>query len=245
MTGLTELWLVRHGESTANVAASRADREGAEAIHVDHRDPDVPLSEIGEAQARALGRSFASRSDVPTAVWSSTYLRARSTAAIALQEAGIAAEIRPDERLRDRELGILDLLTARGVAARHPDEDARRRWLGKLSYRPPGGESWADVALRIRSFLQDPEVTAADGRALLVTHDAVVMLFLYAGLRLTEAELLAFQSQHTVANASVTVLHRPEPHGPWSLRTFSATEHLDGQGAPVTEHGGEPDERGR
>jgi broad specificity phosphatase PhoE len=127
VTGLTEIWLVRHGESTANVAASRADREGAEAIELDHRDPDVPLSETGETQARALGRWFASRSDVPTAVWSSHYLRARSTAALALEEAGIDAQVRQDERLRDRELGILDLLTSRGVAARHPDEAARRR----------------------------------------------------------------------------------------------------------------------
>ncbi|RIJ05372.1 histidine phosphatase family protein, partial [Clavibacter michiganensis subsp. insidiosus] len=171
--------------------------------------------------------------------------RARSTAAVALAEAGIDAEVRPDERLRDRELGILDLLTSRGVAARHPDEDDRRRWLGKLSYRPPGGESWADVALRIRSFLQDPEVEAADGRALITTHDAVVMLFLYVGLGLTEAELLAFQAQHTVANASVTILERSAPRGPWTLRTFSATEHLDGHGAPVTQHGGEPDDRRR
>ncbi|RII96898.1 histidine phosphatase family protein, partial [Clavibacter michiganensis subsp. insidiosus] len=92
MTGLTELWLVRHGESTANVAASRADRDGAEVIRVDHRDPDVPLSDVGKAQARALGRWLASRADVPTAVWSSHYLRARSTAAVALAEAGIDAE---------------------------------------------------------------------------------------------------------------------------------------------------------
>ena len=71
------------------------------------------------------------------------------------------------------------------------------------------------------------------------------MLFLYVCLGLTEAELLAFQAQHTVANASVTILERPVPHGPCTLRVFSATEHLDGQGAPVTEHGGEPDEPGR
>ena len=109
--GPSALWLVRHGESTANVAASRADRDGAEAIQVDHRDPDVPLSDTGDAQARALGRWFASRADVPTAVWSSTYLRARSTAAVALAEAGIAAEIRPDERLRELLVARPDLAT--------------------------------------------------------------------------------------------------------------------------------------
>jgi hypothetical protein len=65
------------------------------------------------------------------------------------------------------------------------------------------------------------------------------------GLGLTEAELLDFQTKNTVANASVTILERTAPRGPWTLRTFSATEHLEGQGAPVTEHGGEPDDRAR
>ncbi len=60
-----------------------------------------------------------------------------------------------DERLRDRELGILDRLTRLGVKTRYPDEAERRLWLGKLYYRPPGGESWADVALRLRSILDE------------------------------------------------------------------------------------------
>ena len=67
-----------------------------------------------------------------------------------------------DERLRDRELGILDALTAHGVDVRLPAEAARRRWLGKFYYRPPGGEAWTDVALRLRSFLRDA-AQAADG----------------------------------------------------------------------------------
>jgi broad specificity phosphatase PhoE len=40
--------------------------------------------------------------------------------------------IRVDERLRDRELGVLDLLTMQGVKARFPQEAERRRWLGKF-----------------------------------------------------------------------------------------------------------------
>ena len=81
----------------------------------------------------------------------SPYLRAVETARLAL---GAEAAVTIDERLRDRELGILDALTARGVDARLPQEAARRRWLGKFYYRPPGGEAWTDVALRLRSFLR-------------------------------------------------------------------------------------------
>src|SRR5918993_1533826 len=120
---LTELWLVRHGESIANVAATRAELEGADVIPID-------------------------------TYWVSPYLRARQTLTIALGVPDTSAAISVDERLRDRELGILDLLTRQGVARLHPGEAERRRHLGKFYHRPPGGESWADVALRLRSFLR-------------------------------------------------------------------------------------------
>ena len=51
---VTELWLVRHGESIANVAATRAEREGLDVIPIDIRDADVPLSDVGREQAAAL-----------------------------------------------------------------------------------------------------------------------------------------------------------------------------------------------
>ena len=143
-----------------------------------------------------------------------------------------------DERLRDRELGILDLLTRRGVARLHPEETDRRRHLGKFYHRPPGGESWADVALRLRSFLGDALNTPGD-TALLVAHDAVVMLFLYLLLRLPEPELLDFAASNTVLNASVTHLARED--GGWRLVAFSSVEHLQREGAEVTVHPGSPD----
>ena len=137
---LTELIAVRHGESEGNVAREAALAEQAQSITIDLRDPDVPLSSRGQAQAEAVGQLLAGGPRGEMAVWSSPYLRARQTAARALDAAGLALPIRVDERLRDRELGILDLLTARGVEERYPEEAQRRRWLGKLYYRPPGGE---------------------------------------------------------------------------------------------------------
>ena len=53
---LTELLLVRHGESEANVAAAEAYASGALRIAVPARDADVELSSTGVAQATALGR---------------------------------------------------------------------------------------------------------------------------------------------------------------------------------------------
>ena len=147
-----------------------------------------------------------------------------------------------DERLRDRELGILDLLTRDGVASIHPQEAARRLHLGKFYHRPPGGESWADVALRLRSVLRD--VLESPGEAaMLIAHDAVVMIMLYLLIPMREDELLDFAVEHTVLNASVTHLRREG--SVWRLETFSSVEHLQRDGAAVTAHPGDSDVRPR
>ncbi|MBB6404055.1 histidine phosphatase family protein [Arthrobacter sp. AZCC_0090] len=69
-------------------------------------------------------------------VYCSPYTRARRTAEFIVETAGWTAPLLADERLRDRELGILDMLTAKGVELRLPEETLRRRWLGKFYYRP-------------------------------------------------------------------------------------------------------------
>ena len=234
----TTLWLVRHGESIANVAATRAEREGLEAIPIDLRDADVPLSETGAEQARALGAWLADHAGEIGSYWSSPYVRARETLALAAQEAGVEAPAIVDERLRDRELGVLDLLTRHGVLRRHPEEAERRARLGKYYHRPPGGESWADVTLRLRSFARDG-FGRGDGATLLVAHDAVVMLLIGLLLPLHEAELMEFAADHTVLNASVTRLDRVGDR--WDLTAFSDVEHLRAEGADVTVHPGSPD----
>lgn len=241
---VTQLWLVRHGESVANIAASRAEHEGLERIPIDIRDADVPLSPTGREQAEALRTWWDANSASIDSCWVSPYRRARETLEIARADdrAPVAAIV--DERLRDRELGILDLLTRRGVEALHPEEADRRRHLGKYYHRPPGGESWADVALRLRSFLRDALPTCDGGRgggggALIVAHDAVVMVLLSLLLPLEEEALLDFAADHTVLNASVT--HLVAREGRWELVAFSEVDHLRVEGAPVTVHPGSPD----
>lgn len=235
---VNRLWLVRHGESEGNVAASRAEREGAAVIALDTRDADVALSPVGEEQARALRAWVRSTGSSIDEYWVSPYRRARQTLALALGDVATASHPVVDERLRDRELGILDLLTTRGVLELHPQEAARRRHLGKFFHRPPGGESWADVALRLRSFLAEHLDRPVD-TALLVAHDAVIMLVMYILLPMDEAELLAFAAAHTVRNASVTELVRTGDG--WRLVTFSDVAHLENEGADVTVHSGEAD----
>jgi probable phosphoglycerate mutase len=230
--GPVSLMLVRHAESVGNVAREHAMAVGAEVIDIDQRDADVPLSARGAEQASALGRWLAGvpADDRPQSAWASPYLRAGQTAAIALQTASLDLTARPDERLRDRDLGVLDRLTTAGIDARFPDEGQRRRLLGKLYYRPLAGESWADVALRVRSLLADLERVEAGRRVVLFAHDAVILLVRYVCEELTESALLEIGRTTTVANTSVTRLVRPSGSGPWRLAGFNDTGHL-GTGA--------------
>jgi broad specificity phosphatase PhoE len=239
--GAVELLLVRHGESEGNVAATDARLAGAEVIEVPARDADVNLSATGQEQAKALGAALARIAEDlrPDAVVSSPYARALQTAEIAVETAGWPVKVRTDERLRDRELGILDRLTRLGVEKRFPEESERREWLGKMYYRPPGGESWADVALRLRSVLDELNNLGTGHRVMLVCHDAVILLFRYVLEGMNEKELLDLAASTSVLNASLTRYVRPSGEGPWTLDSFNVADHLTEQGVTVTEHAGD------
>ena len=241
--GPAALWLVRHGESQGNLADAAAHDTGAARLGLDVRDPDVPLSDTGRAQAEALGRWLGGlpEGERPTAVLSSPFVRAATTARIAIDTSGLALPVRFDERLRERDFGAFDGMTAAGIRAEHPEEAQRRQLLGKFWYRPPGGESWADVALRVRSLLAT-EALRHDGERLLVaTHQAVVMVFRYVVEELTEEQLLAVDRDHQVANTSVT-RYEAGDGAVLALTEFNAVHHLHPAdpeaGADVTE---EPD----
>jgi broad specificity phosphatase PhoE len=237
--GPAALWLVRHGESLGNVADEQAHASGAGRLELDVRDPDVDLSGTGVGQSRALGRRLAALPDDerPTAVLSSPFTRARRTAEHATQSLGLP--VRLDERLRERDFGAFDGMTGAGIREQYPDEARRRQLLGKFYYRPPGGESWADVALRIRSVLST-EALALDGeRVLVVAHQAVLMVFRYVLEGLDEATLLEVDRTEQIANASLT-RYTADGDGRLVLRDFNSVDHLLVEDEDVTE---EPDAR--
>src|SRR5439155_22890692 len=122
------------------------------------------------------------------AVLSSPFERALSTARLAAEPLGM--RVRPDERLRERDFGAFDGMTGAGIREEFPAEAQRRDLLGKFYYRPPGGESWADVALRIRSVLATEGLRYDCERLLIVAHQAVIMVFRYVIEELAEQELL-------------------------------------------------------
>jgi broad specificity phosphatase PhoE len=202
------LWLVRHGQSAGNVARDVAMADGLHRIPLDTRDVDVPLSGLGEDQARALGRWFAAQpgESRPDVILSSPYLRARETARLFRDAGGAAADepICADERLREKEFGILDGLTVAGMHAQEPQQAEFRRLLGKFYHRPPGGESWCDVIFRLRALLDTVSLHYAGRNVMIVGHQVVVLCLRYILENLSEAEILAIDKQGDVANCSIT-----------------------------------------
>ena len=211
------LWIVRHGQSAGNVARDAAELGGLAAIDIPHRDVDVPLSPLGEAQAEALGDWFAALpgEQQPEIVLSSPYVRARQTADRVLgalhrrDDPPRAADDETiacvrDERLREKEFGILDRLTPLGIRAKYPDLAEQRLHVGKFYFRPPGGESWCDVILRLRSFLEMLTREYRGDRVLVVAHQVIVNCVRYLLERLDEEQILTIDRLGDVPNCGIT-----------------------------------------
>jgi len=204
-----QIWLVRHGQSSGNVAREVAEAGGFAIIDIAERDIDVPLSELGEQQAAALGHWFNNLAPEhkPTVVLSSPYLRARHTAQLILQ--GIGDRHPPhtiinDERLREKEFGILDRLTQFGIAKHHPELYEQRQHVGKFYFRPPGGESWCDVILRLRNVIDTITREYPGERVLIVAHQVIVHCFRYLLEHMDEKKILGIDRASDVPNCSVT-----------------------------------------
>ena len=68
------------------------------------------------------------------------------------------------------QFGILDRLTTHGIAHKYPELYEQRRHVGKFYFRPPGGESWCDVILRLRGVLETITREYPRERVLIVGH---------------------------------------------------------------------------
>jgi broad specificity phosphatase PhoE len=108
------------------------------------------------------------------------------------------------ERLCEKQFGILDRLTHFGKGQQHPQLDDQRRKVGKFYFRPPGGESWCDVILRLRSLLEMLTREYAGQRVLVIAHQVVVNCLRYLVEQLDEKQILTIDRQSDVPNCGVT-----------------------------------------
>ncbi|MBI2769511.1 MAG: histidine phosphatase family protein [Burkholderiales bacterium] len=233
------LWIVRHGQSAGNVARDAAEAAGLHVIDIAERDIDVPLSDLGCEQARALGRWFGAlpADSSPEVVLCSPYIRARETTRLLLEAAGHPpgeVRVRVDERLREKEFGVLDRLTHFGIRQKFPELGEQRAHVGKFYFRPPGGESWCDVILRLRSLLEMATREHGSQRVLVVAHQVIVNCMRYLLECMDESEILQIDRMGDVPNCGVTSYeYKPGAAGMHPvLVNFVAP--LQEAGAPVT-----------
>jgi broad specificity phosphatase PhoE len=236
-----DIWLVRHGQSAGNVARDAAEAAAGLLIDIAERDMDVPLSPLGIEQAAALGDWFAAMpaDQRPNVVLHSPYVRAAETARIILEriDAPSLLAVQVDERLREKEFGILDRLTVLGIKHKYPELFEQRQHVGKFYFRPPGGESWCDVILRLRSVLDTITREYCKERVLIVGHQVTVNCFRYLFERLDERRILDFDRAADVPNCSVTSYSfdgAQGKHGKLVLKLSSFVAPLEEAGTPVT-----------
>ncbi len=232
------LWFVRHGESLGNVANAAALEARAPRLDIDVNDVLVNLTDNGVEQAVAFGKWLGDQPPdrLPTQVVVSPYTRARDTARLILETCGLTdLRVVVDERIRDREQGVLDRLTGEGIRAQFPDEAARRDYVGKFWYRPSGGESWADVATRMRAWLLETRLAMPSERLLVVTHDVPILLARYILEDLAPEEATSYSGQ--LRNCSLTSYRmRPDATG-MQLEAFNDTSAVVADDAPLTARG--------
>ena len=130
---------------------------------------DTPLSDVGRAQAQALGRRLAGKAF--SALYSSDLSRARDTARAIAEHTG--RELITDARLQERRFGVFEGLIAAEIASRYPEEHAR--FVSRdPDYEVPGGESARNFTLRCLGCLAEIAGRHRSEEVVVVTHGLVL-----------------------------------------------------------------------
>ncbi|MEM5776763.1 MAG: histidine phosphatase family protein [Anaerolineaceae bacterium] len=158
---MTMMLLIRHGQTDWNVEARYQGQT------------DVPLNAAGVQQAQALAAELSGQHF--DAVFSSPLQRARLTARIIADELLLSVQI--DERLIEIHQGKWEGEIYNDLLVRFPEEMRARRE-DPYRFRPPEGESAAEVAARVARAADDIARLYPGGRVVVVSH-ALTLAALY------------------------------------------------------------------
>ncbi|WP_411845788.1 histidine phosphatase family protein [Roseibacillus persicicus] len=204
---MTELYLIRHGETEWNRAGLWQGHE------------DSPLTENGVEQAECLGERFAKEGIRFDAIYTSDLGRSHNTCKLLVEPLGQLDEIQIDIGLRERALGPLQGLTFEQIQEQFPD-DAELHASGDPHYAPEGGESWADTFARSSAALRKIARRHDGQKVLAVSHGGVIGMALRDALGLNLLPPRRFQLPNTALN-----IFNYQDHN-WNLRTWGDTAHL-------------------
>lgn len=187
--------LVRHGQTAMTVSRGYSGSS----------EPGPSLDETGLRQAAdaaalvdRVGRDLWGDLAYPSLVIASPMVRTQQTAAVVAERLGLAVET--DATFQEADFGAWQGLTAEQVEERWPGQ--LEPWHTVGTVRPPGGESIADVGIRVRAGL-DRLQELGGGRTVVVVSHAVAIR---AMLGVTMGAQPGSWSQLRVAPASVSIV---------------------------------------
>jgi len=204
-----KLLLIRHGESVGN-AEGRLQGQ-----------TDLPLSELGREQARALARRLVREGWILSALYASDLSRAAETAHILGQALG--APVILDERLREYDAGVLNGLVWDEIEQRYPE----------LARGLRDDRSWTDFpqAEGNPTFVARLTAAVTDIQAGHGAGDVVALVSHGGSLGMILAYLLGIETRRPTpfrfGNTSLSIVELT-PRGP-RLSLLNDTCHLDGQ----------------
>lgn len=200
-TPTRSLLLVRHGRTDQNAQGRLLGRA----------DPD--LDELGRRQAAAVGDAIASGRFGPVAAVVSSPLRRAMQTAIA-----IGMPVATDDRLLELDYGEMEGMPVAEVPA-----GTWTDWRSDVDFRPPGGESLAELGARVRAACSEwSNSLDAPGTVVLVSHVSPVKAAVAWALGV--GDQIAWRAHLDTASFTQVVLRGDRP----VLSLFNATEHLRG-----------------
>ena len=202
----TRLILVRHGATAHNVENRFS---GANAL---------PLSDLGEQQAKQLADRLATFSTI-SLVASSPLPRARRTADAIADRLGLPVIVVPG--FTELNFGAWEGLTYHEVVREWPEEWVQ--WSTKPDVAPPEGESIAELTRRVGRARDEIVSRVPDGQAVVVTHVTPIKALLRVALDAPTSALFRFH----LDPASVSIIDY-FVDGASSVRLVNDTSHLDG-----------------
>ncbi len=200
----TRLCLVRHGETAWN-AARRIQGQ-----------LDLPLSPVGQAQARALAGALSLEGFA--AIYASDLGRALQTAEATARRLKLPVERRAG--LRERHYGVLQALTYDELHRRHPQDYARFLARDEAFAFAAGGESLRAFAERVNCCIDAIVAAHAGARVLVVTHGGVLDIL----QRRASGRPLSAPRDFDIPNAALNWLE--VDRGRWSILAWAERGHL-------------------
>ena len=199
----TTLIVIRHGETEWN---RERRMQGT---------TDTRLSDLGRAQAQALGRRLTDHAF--TALYSSDLSRARDTAQAISQHTG--RQLVVDPRLQERRFGIFEGLLAAEIKARYPEEHARFASRDP-DYVVPGGESASAFTARCLGCLAEIAKRHPGEEVVVVSH-GLVLDSLYRA-----AHALAHGEPRPVPLINASMNHFGYGASAWRMVLWGDVSHL-------------------